>query len=80
MCESSIMFSTKYSMKQIFKEHWEDFIFNRPDLIPNYVYTTVEKMLSCRTPQKLGYHKYSCPYHPDQIKIIPNSCKSSFLW
>lgn len=35
-------------------------------------------MLSCRDPDKLGFHKYACEHHPDQFKIIPNSCKSPF--
>lgn len=35
-------------------------------------------MLDCRDPQKLGYTKYSCPKHPQQVTIIPHSCKSKF--
>jgi hypothetical protein len=35
-------------------------------------------MLNCRNPNKLGYHKFSCPEHPEQYKIIPHSCKSRF--
>lgn len=65
-------------IKQIFKEHWEDYLFQNKHLIPDYVKTTVQKMLSCRDKDKLGYHKYVCPEHPNQIKIVPNSCKSSF--
>lgn len=68
----------KYTIKQILKEHWEDFLFKHHHLIPVYVHAPIEKMLSCRDPKKLGYHKYSCPDHPEQSIIIPNSCKSSF--
>lgn len=35
-------------------------------------------MLSCRDPEKLGYHKYACPEHPEQYIVIPHSCKSRF--
>lgn len=67
-----------YTIKQILKEHWEDFVFKNTNLIPDYVISTVKKMLSCRDPDKLGYHKYACKEHPEQFIIIPNTCKCSF--
>jgi len=66
-----------YSIKQIFRENWADFVSHNQDVTP-HVISTVGKMLSCRDPEKLGYHKYICPEHPDQVLVIPNSCKSSF--
>ena len=68
----------KYTIKQILKETWEDFVFKNINLIPHYIFTVINKMLSCRDPHILGYHKYACPEHPDQFVIVPNSCKSSF--
>jgi len=65
-------------IKQILKERWEDFLFEHQNLIPEYVDNTIKKMLSCRDPEKLGYHKYACHDHPDQFRIIPNTCKSNF--
>ncbi len=65
-------------IKQIFKERWEDFLFQHQSLIPEYVNNTIKKMLSCPDPEKLGYHKYTCPSHPDNFRIIPNTCKSNF--
>ena len=35
-------------------------------------------MLSCRNPQRLGYHKYACPEHPDEYIIVPHFCKTRF--
>lgn len=68
----------KYTIKQIFKEHWSEFLKKYHKGIPDYVIENVEKILNCRNPQKLGYHKYACPDHPDQITVVPHSCKSRF--
>lgn len=68
----------KYTIKQILREHWWIYTLKNIDSIPDYVISTIDKMLSCRDPEKLGYHKYACKEHPDQFKIIPNSCKCSF--
>ena len=35
-------------------------------------------MLSCRDADKLVYHKYSCPKHPEKYIIVPRSCKTPF--
>lgn len=36
------------------------------------------RCLNCRNPQRMGYHKYACGDHPDQITVVPHSCKSRF--
>ncbi len=46
--------------------------------IPDYVVKEVVKVLNCRNPDKLGYHKYVCPNHSDEYVIVPHSCKSRF--
>ena len=68
----------RISIKEIFKDNWPNYLAAHQDSIPNYVSATIEKMLSCRDPEKLGYHKYACPEHPEQYVVIPHSCKSRF--
>lgn len=68
----------KYTIKQIFKDHWHDFLKKHRDSIPEYAIWNVEKMFACRDSEKLGYHKYICTSHPKEITIVPHSCKSRF--
>ncbi|MCL0088063.1 transposase [Dehalococcoidia bacterium] len=68
----------RFTIKQIFKEHWPDYLSRHKDSLRRDVIRTVEKMLSCRDPEKLGYHKYACPEHPDEHIIVPHSCKTRF--
>lgn len=35
-------------------------------------------MLNCRNTQKLSYHKFACPNHPEKFIVVPHSCKSRF--
>jgi len=63
--------SYRFNIKQIFKEHWENYLSSHKDSLSQDVIWTIEKMLSCHNPKKLGYHKYSCPEHPDQYIIVP---------
>ncbi|MEA3485753.1 MAG: transposase [Candidatus Aerophobetes bacterium] len=70
--------SYRFSIKQIFKEHWENYLSQHKDSLRQDVIWTVEKMLSCRDPKRLGYHKYACPEHPDEYVIVPHSCKTRF--
>lgn len=68
----------KISIRQIFKDHWEKVLTNQKTQISEYAIITVNKMLACRDPEKLGFAKYSCPDHPQQVRIVPHSCKSRF--
>lgn len=70
--------SGKFTIKQIFKDHWNNVLSLHKTEIPDFVITTVNKMLSCRDPEKLGYSKFACPDHPNEITIVPHSCKSKF--
>lgn len=65
----------RYSIKQIFQNHWDDFLSINNN-VPDYVKETVNKMLSCRDSERLGYSKYVCPKHPGCFKVVPRSCKS----
>ncbi len=66
----------KYTIKQIFKEHWDDYLKKYP-LVPEYIRNEVRKVLGCRDP-KNGYLKYVCPKHSEATQVIPFSCKSRF--
>lgn len=46
------------------------------DTIPEYAVENVVKMLMCRDPKGLGYHRYACPNHPSEITVVPHTCKS----
>lgn len=70
--------SGKITLRQIFKDHWETVLARHRDKIPDYQIETVNKMLICRDPERLGYAKYVCPQHPDQVRVVPHSCKSKF--
>jgi len=63
--------SYRFTIKQIFKEHWENYLSSHKDSLRQDVIWIMEKMLSCRNPERLGYHKYACPEHPDQYIIVP---------
>lgn len=67
--------SGRYSIKTIFQNHWQGYLLLNPNT-PDYVKEMVEKMLSCRDPERLGYSKYVCPKHPNCFKVVPRSCKS----
>ena len=64
------IFSYRFSIKQIFQEHWDDYFSSHQNSIPDYVVSTVNKMLNGRNPQKLGYHKYACPDHPEEFLLL----------
>lgn len=69
----------KRTIKQIFEDNnnWENYLKAHLDT-PAYAVDAVEKMLNCRNPEKLGYHKYCCPDHPSECVVVPHSCKSRF--
>ena len=38
-------------------------------------YDIVQKMIACRNPKLLGYHKYVCSEHPEEYCVVPYTCK-----
>ena len=69
-------------IKRIFQDHWEEFLRQRKDEIPEdmqpSVIEAVSKMLRCGT-KEMGYAIYLCPncrQHPE--KIVFFTCKSRF--
>lgn len=67
-----------YTIRRIFEDHWEEFLERNPKGIPNYVLEDVRKMLDCGKADKLGYHLFRCPDHPDKEIKVPNTCKVRF--
>jgi len=65
----------KYTLKSIFKEHWEGFVSIHQTR--EVVKENVEKILSCGDKDKLGYSLYQC----DKCGFkhyCANTCKSRF--
>ena len=67
----------KTTFKRIFQEHWEDFktVYPRYDS-PDYN-TTVQKMLDCGNPEKMGFVQYRC-LSCGETRRIAFTCKSTF--
>lgn len=65
----------KFRLKDIFSDHWNNFIKDNPDLNTRpVVFKEVDKMISCRT-SDLGYSVYECP-DCGEIKFSYHTCKS----
>jgi len=72
----------RYTIKQIFEDehrHWERFREKHGASIRPAIVEAVEKVLACRNPERMGYHRYRCPT-PGCFseRIVPHSCKSRF--
>lgn len=67
-----------YTISAIFKDHWEAFYAAHRKSIPDHVRTDVRKMLDCGKAEKLGYHVWRCPSHPQEEVKVPNTCKVRF--
>ena len=72
--------SGHYTLKQIFEDqdNWSKFIAQYDHRLRPVILKEVDKMLSCRDPLRSGYHKYTCPTHPDVEVVVPHTCKSRF--
>lgn len=68
-------------IRQIFIDHWDEFVRTNMHKIPNdmadTVIESVEKMIRCGDPQ-YGYVKYMCLECGNHSKTIGFSCKSRF--
>mgnify|MGYP002624258865 CR=1 FL=1 len=65
----------KFTIKEIFKDWWNKFLENYPNLnIRSVVFVNVTRMLKCKT-WDLGYMIFKCP-ECDKEKIVPHTCKS----
>lgn len=67
----------KFRLKDIFAEHWDNFVKSYSNLdIRSVIHKEVKKMISCRT-SELGYSVYECP-DCGEIKFSYHTCKSRF--
>ena len=75
---SKSKFQIKYEIKEIFNDHWDNYIeeFSRVMKVPEYVLDNVERMRNCRT-AALGYTLFECP-DCNNYKYRFNTCKSRF--
>lgn len=69
--------SNHYTIKQIFKDFWPSFQAAHPNSIRPVVIDSVNNILACGDPDKLGFHRYACPDCLHSI-IVPHTCKSRF--
>jgi hypothetical protein len=67
----------KNTFKQIFYDHWDAFKQTHPRFdCPDYN-DTIQKMLDCGDPEKMGFVQYRC-CHCGEIRRIAFTCKSCF--
>ncbi len=66
---------SKYTIKEIFINHWESFLKSFPNIRP-VVNKEVHKMMNCQNPD-LGHALYQCE-HCGKFKCVPFTCKSRF--
>lgn len=66
-------------LKTILENEWEDFKENSDsvELKRKAVHNNIRKILQCQT-LWLGLQVYQCEDHPDQARVVPNTCKSRF--
>ena len=67
----------KNTFKQIFYDHWDAFKQSRPRFDSPDYNDTIQKMLSCGDPEKMGFVQYRC-CNCGQIRRIAFTCKSCF--
>ncbi len=63
-------------LKQIFSDHWENFVNKHQGQIRPAIHKNVAKMLRCGT-EEAGFHLYRCPQCGAEKKV-PHTCKSRF--
>jgi len=71
--------SSKFKIKDIFADHWSNFVKDNPDLnIRPVVFHEVERMMSCGSFSN-GYSVYTCENNDcDNYLYVPFTCKSRF--
>ena len=67
----------KNTFKQIFYDHWDAFKRFRPRFDSSDYNETIQKMLNCGDPEKMGFVQYRC-CNCGQIRRIAFTCKSCF--
>lgn len=68
---------SEFTIKQIFSDHWDNFVVRNPELdIRQVVFDEVEKIINCGNPD-YGYALYICDHCKKFVKV-PFRCKSRF--
>ena len=67
----------KTTFKQIFQDHWDDFKAVHPQYDTPRYNATVQKMLDCGDPEKMGFVQYRC-LACGEPRRIAFTCKSCF--
>jgi len=67
----------KNTFKQIFYDYWDAFKQFRPRFDSPDYNDTIQKMLDCGDPEKMGFVQYRCG-HCGEIRRIAFTCKSCF--
>ncbi len=69
--------ASKYTIKQIFEDNWDNFYGKYKHLIRLVVVENVEKVMSCGLKSILGYNTYVC-LECRVKKFVAHTCKSRF--
>ena len=69
--------SSKYIIKQILKDNWNDFCLKHKNHIQDTVVDNVAKVMDCGNKEAMGYSVFHYPCC-NQKKIVPHTCKSKF--
>ena len=68
---------SEFTIKQIFNDHWDNFVIRNPELdIRQVIFDEVEKIINCGNPD-YGYALYVCDHCKKFVKV-PFRCKSRF--
>lgn len=73
----TIKASSKYTIKQIFKDNWPDFLNKHKTDIRPAVLENVEKIMACGDKDKIGYSLYICSLC-GHTHYVAHTCKSRF--
>lgn len=73
----TIKASSKYTIKQVFKDNWSDFLNKHKTDIRSAVLENVDKMMACGDQDKLGYNLYICSLC-GHTHYVAHTCKSRF--
>ncbi len=69
--------TSKYTIKQIFQENWDDFYKENKKHIRPVVVENVKKVMSCGDKDIIGHNTYVCPECREKV-FVAHSCKSRF--
>ena len=74
---TEIIHGSKYTIKQIFKDNWNNFLALHHNLVRPVVIENVAKVMACGDKNILGYNTYVCPECGEK-KYVAHTCKSRF--